>query len=62
MNKGRLITLIDALAFTGLTLLVSTGVLLEYLLPPGSGRWVTIWSMDRHAWGDIHFWMACFFL
>lgn len=61
MNKGKWITLIDVLAFTGLALLVSTGILMEYLLPPGSGRWATIWGMDRHGWGDIHFWVACVF-
>ncbi len=61
MKKGTLITLVDVLAFVGLTMLVSTGVLLAYLLPAGSGRWATIWGMNRHEWGDIHFWMACFF-
>jgi hypothetical protein len=63
MRKGHWITLIDVLAFVGLVLLISTGILMEYLLPPGSGRWATIWSMNRHEWGDIHFWTAvCFFV
>ncbi|MBN1379247.1 MAG: DUF4405 domain-containing protein [Gammaproteobacteria bacterium] len=61
MNRRKIIIAVDVLAFAGLVLLVSTGVLMEYLLPPGSGRWATIWTMDRHEWGDIHFWVACFF-
>ena len=28
---------------------------MRYILPPGSGRYSTIWGLDRHEWGDIHF-------
>ena len=31
-------------------------------LPPGSGRYKTIWNLDRHEWGDIHFWIALLLL
>ncbi len=54
--------LIDILAFISFVFLTSTGVLLFYILPPGSGRGNTIWQMDRHEWGDIHFYFAVSFL
>lgn len=54
-----------------LRVLGSTGILLEYLLPLGSGglgqstegrgasRPVTVlWGLSRHEWGAIHFWIA----
>lgn len=61
MKRWTFLTLIDVLAFVCFVLLVSTGILLEYLLPPGSGSWASIWSMNRHEWGDIHFWVAVVF-
>ena len=38
--------------------LTATGVLVRYVLPPGSGRFSTLWGMDRHDWGRVHFWIA----
>ena len=35
---------------------------MRYVLPPGSGRFTTIWTLDRHEWGSIHFWIAIAFL
>ncbi|UCD35564.1 MAG: DUF4405 domain-containing protein [Nitrospiraceae bacterium] len=54
--------LVDVLSFTGFVLLTSTGVLMRYILPPGSGRWKAIWGLDRHEWGSIHFWISVLFL
>ena len=54
--------IIDLVAFAGFVLLVATGVLLYYILPPGSGHYTTLWGMDRHEWGDIHLWIAVVFL
>ncbi len=50
--------IVDSLAFAGFVLLTTTGVLLHYLLPPGSGRRTTLWGLDRHDWGSIHFYIA----
>jgi len=50
--------IVDSLAFAGFVLLTSTGILLHYLLPPGSGRRSTLWTLDRHDWGDVHFYIA----
>jgi hypothetical protein len=53
---------IDAVAFAGFVFLASTGVLMRYVLPPGSGHFSTVWGLDRHEWGGLHFWIAiCFF-
>ncbi|MBW2254107.1 MAG: DUF4405 domain-containing protein, partial [Deltaproteobacteria bacterium] len=49
---------VDGLAFVLFVVLASTGVLMRYSLPPGSGRHVGIFGLDRHGWGDVHFWIA----
>lgn len=49
---------IDVIAFIGFVVLTTTGILMRYILPPGSGYYSTIWSFDRHEWGSIHFWIS----
>ena len=61
MKRTRLNLIIDIVAFVGFVGLTTTGVLLRYILPPGSGYYSTIWSLDRHEWGDIHFWISMVF-
>jgi hypothetical protein len=58
MNRTRANFIIDAIAFVAFILLTTTGVLMRYLLPPGSGHYSVIWGMDRHEWGGIHFWIS----
>ncbi|MBD1262535.1 DUF4405 domain-containing protein [Maribacter polysiphoniae] len=54
--------IIDIVAFVCFIFLVSTGVILYYNLPKGSGHSITIWGLDRHEWGTVHFWIAVLFL
>jgi len=61
MKRTNLNFIIDIVAFVGFVLLTTTGVLLRYILPPGSGYYSTIWSLNRHEWGDIHFWVSMVF-
>jgi hypothetical protein len=61
LKRNELVLLIDVVAFTGFLFLTSTGILLRYLLPPGSGRWSDVWGMTRHEWGDVHFWVSLAF-
>lgn len=61
MNKSQLIKLTDLTLFLGFLLLISTGLLMKYVLPPGSGQDM-IWSLSRHGWGDVHFYIAAIFL
>jgi hypothetical protein len=49
---------IDAIAFVAFVLLTATGLVERYLLPPGTGRFQSLWGMNRHQWGEIHFWIA----
>ena len=62
MRRPAVNFIIDSLGFAGFVLLTATGVLMRYLLPPGSGRSTTTWALDRHEWGSIHFWLAITFL
>lgn len=62
MKRPNVNFAIDCLGFAGFVLLTATGVLVRYVLPPGSGHSTTIWSLDRHEWGSIHFWIAIAFL
>ena len=61
MKRTNLNFIIDVIAFAGFVMLTTTGVLMRYILPPGSGRYSTIWSLDRHEWGSIHFWISIVF-
>jgi len=62
MNRPRLNFLVDAVAFAAFAFLTTTGVLSRYVLPPGSGRYSTLWGLNRHGWGDVHFWVAVLLL
>jgi len=43
MKRASLISLIDVIGFIAFVFLTSSGILLYYLLPPGSGRWAQLW-------------------
>jgi hypothetical protein len=76
MKRPAINAILDALSFAAFMLLISTGLLLEFRLPPGAGdlhAWgggrhaaarevLTVWGWSRHEWGEIHFWIACAFL
>ena len=62
MKKSKLITLVDISAFISFIFVVSTGVLMRYVLPPRSGQSIEILGMSRHEWGDIHFYITFIFL
>ncbi|MEA5114397.1 MAG: DUF4405 domain-containing protein [Geobacteraceae bacterium] len=58
MRREKINFMIDTVAFAAFVLLTSTGVIMSYILPPGSGRFSVLWGMDRHDWGRLHFWVA----
>lgn len=58
MSKSAINFLVDAVALAAIMLLGATGVLIRYVLPPGSGHFSQLWGMDRHQWGQIHLWIA----
>jgi hypothetical protein len=54
---------INLLAFLALLLLISTGAVLQFVLPHGSpSRGLTLWGWDRHQWGELHTWVSWVFL
>ena len=62
MKASKQNFIIDILAFIFFVFLTSTGIIIHYLLPSGSGHSRTIWGWGRHDWGDLHFYMAVGFL
>ena len=61
MKRIHLNFIIDVIAFVGFVVLTTTGVLMRYILPPGSGYHSMVWTLDRHEWGGIHFWISVVF-
>jgi hypothetical protein len=58
MKKPTRDAILDSIAFVSFSFLVSTGLLLEFF--PRGGA--TIWGMGRHAWSELHFWIALAFV
>jgi hypothetical protein len=55
--------LIDFVSFVGVLGMITTGLVVRYILPAGSGGFRhrvdrTLWSLSRHQWGELHFWVA----
>jgi hypothetical protein len=51
---------LDAVLLATMLVLISTGALLKFVLPPGSrgGAGLSLWGWSRHEWGDLHFFAA----
>jgi hypothetical protein len=62
MKRRTVNVIIDALGFIAFIFLTTTGLLMHFILPPGSGHFVGLWGMDRHEWGRIHYWISISFL
>jgi len=58
VKKEKMSFIVDAVAFAAFVFLASTGILMSYVLAPGSGHFSTLWGLDRHEWGRFHFWFA----
>ena len=65
MTKIRLNLLVDILAYLGMVAMVSTGLLLMKILPPGTGGChaeggarITLLGLSRHEWGKVHWYVA----
>ena len=75
MKRSTLNFIVDLAAFLDLLGIIFTGLIMEYILPPGTGacgREISggagrehikdFLSMGRHEWGDVHFIMALLFI
>lgn len=60
MRRSTLNFVIDAVSLLVMLAMISTGLLIRYVLPPGSrgGGGLSLWGWTRHDWGDLHFWLA----
>jgi hypothetical protein len=58
MKRNTLNFVIDAISAVVTLGMVATGLLLRFVLPPGSGSRRMLWGWGRHDWGDLHFWLA----
>ncbi len=72
MRRSTLNFLVDTLILSLIAAIVSTGLIMAFLLPPGSGRSDVepmgrgagersismLWGMSRHEWGDLHWWLS----
>lgn len=75
MKRTSLNFIVDLVSFIDLLGLVFTGIIMKYILPPGTGgrgqllhtgqgreHIKQLWSMTRHEWGDVHFYLALLFV
>ena len=75
MKGSTLNFIVDFISFVNLLGLAFTGFIMKYILPPGTGGYGRLlhggrgreeikyfWSMTRHEWGDIHFYLAVGFV
>ncbi|HWB53219.1 MAG TPA: DUF4405 domain-containing protein [Tepidisphaeraceae bacterium] len=58
MKRNTLNLLIDITSAIAAVGLIFTGLIVRYVLPPGTGMRRTLWALNRHEWGDVHFWIA----
>jgi phosphotransferase system glucose/maltose/N-acetylglucosamine-specific IIC component len=63
MRRNTLNFLVDFLTLLAIFAMVATGLVLRFVLPPGSGGrhgegGLLLWGWGRHDWGDVHFWAA----
>jgi len=63
MRKNTLNFLVDAVTLLVIFGMIATGLMIRFVLPPGTGgrnggHGLVLWGMGRHDWGDVHFWTA----
>ena len=60
MKKSSLNFWIDVITLSVLLAKIWTGLLIHFVLPSGQGRskWQFLWGMNRHDYGNIHFYLA----
>jgi hypothetical protein len=76
MKRTTLNFIVDLISFVTFVVLVFTGFVIRFILPPGSGgghgygyrggrgaeEIKSLLSMTRHEWGDIHFVISIIFI
>lgn len=54
MSRTTTNALLDALAASLLVAMLATGFVLQFVLPPGTGKTWMLWSLERHDWAQLH--------
>lgn len=49
---------VDLFAIALMAAMVATGYILRFPLPPGTNKTLSLWSLTRHQWGTLHFWIS----
>ncbi len=49
---------VDIAIYLLMGFLLFSGFLMKFTMPPGTGGQLTILGLDRHGWGEVHFWIA----
>jgi hypothetical protein len=58
MRRNTVNFLIDVLAFAVGGAIVVSGLVLRYVLTPGTGGRLALLGWGRHDWGGFHFWLS----
>jgi hypothetical protein len=63
MRRNTLNFLVDVVTLLAIFVMIATGLVIRFVLPPGTGgrhggHGLALWGMGRHDWGDIHFWAS----
>ncbi len=63
LRRSTLNFIVDALALLAIFVMVATGLIIRFILPPGTGGGhgeggLLLWGLGRHDWGDVHFWTS----
>ena len=58
MKRNTFNLIVDLFSALIALAMILTGLIMRFALPPGSGNRRLLWSMGRHDWGDVHFWLA----
>ncbi len=62
MKRSLINLTVDIVAAASLLVMVVTGYILRFPLPPGTNRTYELWGMSRHEWGTIHAWAGAWFV
>lgn len=54
MQRTKLNTALDASAALLFLIMIATGFVIQFALPPGSGRVWKLWGLARHDWSRLH--------